>query len=672
MEKMPLVSVIIPIYNVECYLDTCIISVVYQTYSNLEIILVDDGSPDNSPEICDVWAEKDSRITVVHKENGGLSDARNTGLRYANGEYIAFVDSDDWISINMIENMVHAMLRYQADMVICQFVNVYPDGRTEKSFSEKRKEEILNQNQVLELLSEDEKITSHVWRKLYKRAYIPEGIFPVGKNFEDIYVMPDLVLPCKKFVYLSDGYYFYRFNEKGIVRSLKLEDLFDLYDAIEVFYRKTKYFLGGRAEEFITNKKIALYCSCINSGASDINLIKYSKKRIRNDLRHTQFCFAKGYKNKGFLFAIKYMSCFDRILFSIFTRVKGSCLRVIKLCYLSMVFIRKYQKIKGPKFLVLCTPQHGNLGDRALLEAERKFVEEYFPEYTFFSLPLEISRGIKVLRRFIHKQDIVALQAGGNIGTLYPGIHRTQEKVIRCVSKKINFIFPQTFFYSDNKQGKKFLERTKKLYSSCKCLKVFVRDNSSYEFIKRELPSVEVVLKPDMALMCHYDKRLIRQNRALLCLRNDGESTLTNSEKENILKYASKHFLILKQIDTHVYYDIPNDNEAGKYIMNVWDEMAASEIIFTDRLHAMLFAVITNTPCVVFLSKSSKTEGVYEWIKDCDYIRLIYDIRELDEAVREVLRCSEKEFVLDKIQEEFDGMAKQIKLSCMLYGKRGN
>ena len=92
-----LISVIIPIYNVEAYLDECIASVIAQTYSNLEIILVDDGSPDNCPQMCDEWAAKDSRIRVIHKENGGLSDARNAGIDIATGEYIAFVDSDDWI-----------------------------------------------------------------------------------------------------------------------------------------------------------------------------------------------------------------------------------------------------------------------------------------------------------------------------------------------------------------------------------------------------------------------------------------------------------------------------------------------------------------------------------------------------------------------------------------------
>ena len=105
---MDLISVIVPVYKVEPYLDKCVRSIVEQTYQNLEIILVDDGSPDNCGAICDAWAEKDSRIKVIHKENGGLSDARNAGMDVATGQWIAFVDSDDWIAEEMYESLLNA------------------------------------------------------------------------------------------------------------------------------------------------------------------------------------------------------------------------------------------------------------------------------------------------------------------------------------------------------------------------------------------------------------------------------------------------------------------------------------------------------------------------------------------------------------------------------------
>ena len=108
-DDVDLISVIVPVYKVEPYLDRCVQSIVDQTYGNLEIILVDDGSPDNCPAMCDAWAEKDSRIKVIHKENGGQADARNVGMAVATGEYVAFVDSDDWIDIRMYQRMHEAM-----------------------------------------------------------------------------------------------------------------------------------------------------------------------------------------------------------------------------------------------------------------------------------------------------------------------------------------------------------------------------------------------------------------------------------------------------------------------------------------------------------------------------------------------------------------------------------
>ena len=202
----PMVSVIVPVYKVERYLEQCLVSIVHQSYRHLEILLVDDGSPDNCPQLCDMWAQRDSRIHVIHKPNGGLSDARNAGLRQAHGDLVAFVDSDDWLALDMIEKMTDAMLRNQADMVICQYVVAYADGRFEKRAPENGPEEILNQQQALSELLIDGRLTNHVWRKLYWRNKVPKDIFPKGRNFEDIYVMPELFASCKKIVYLFKKY----------------------------------------------------------------------------------------------------------------------------------------------------------------------------------------------------------------------------------------------------------------------------------------------------------------------------------------------------------------------------------------------------------------------------------------------------------------------------------
>ena len=129
MEQDPLVSIIIPVYKVEKFLDECVASVAAQTYANLEILLVDDGSPDNCPAMCDAWAARDPRIRVIHKPNGGLSDARNTGIAGATGAYIYFADSDDTVAPTLVEDCLNAMREYDADLVMFQFDTISENNK---------------------------------------------------------------------------------------------------------------------------------------------------------------------------------------------------------------------------------------------------------------------------------------------------------------------------------------------------------------------------------------------------------------------------------------------------------------------------------------------------------------------------------------------------------------
>lgn len=171
---MELISVIVPIYKVEQYLERCINSLVHQSYINMEIVLVDDGSPDRCGEICDSWAAKDSRIKVVHKKNGGLSDARNAGVEVAAGEYIAFVDSDDWLHLDYLQKLYQTMQETRSDIVECEIIHT--TGEEEVPEFDKIKPEIYSPQDALRYLIEDRIFHQYVWNKLYKRKVIA-GIF---------------------------------------------------------------------------------------------------------------------------------------------------------------------------------------------------------------------------------------------------------------------------------------------------------------------------------------------------------------------------------------------------------------------------------------------------------------------------------------------------------------
>lgn len=180
---MDLISVIVPIYNVEPYLDRCVKSIVEQSYDRLEIILVDDGSPDNCPALCDAWAERDSRIKVIHKTNGGLSDARNAGLAAAAGDLICFIDSDDWIEPDFLSALYHAMEQTGAEIAECATQYVAEDGaviRTRKAASGP-----LDRTEALRRLVLEDGVYQTVWNKLYRREAVQGIPFAVGKTNED-------------------------------------------------------------------------------------------------------------------------------------------------------------------------------------------------------------------------------------------------------------------------------------------------------------------------------------------------------------------------------------------------------------------------------------------------------------------------------------------------------
>lgn len=211
------ISVIIPVYKVEAYLDQCVASVVAQSYTNLEIILVDDGSPDRCPQMCDAWAEKDNRIKVIHKTNGGISNARNAGLEIATGDYVAFVDSDDWVDPCMYEKLLAALHKEGADICACNILSCYPDCQQAWGCSQYT---VGDSEKILSMLYADTSYPVSVWNKLYRRELWEDIRFPVGITCgEDAMTTCRLVAAAKKIVQINLPLYFYRIRENSIMTS---------------------------------------------------------------------------------------------------------------------------------------------------------------------------------------------------------------------------------------------------------------------------------------------------------------------------------------------------------------------------------------------------------------------------------------------------------------------
>lgn len=230
MEK---ISVIIPIYKVEAYLEKCVISVRHQSYQNLEIILVDDGSPDGCGELCDRFAEEDPRIRVLHKENGGLSDARNKGLDIATGEYILFVDSDDFIHPQMVEILYRNLQAAEADISVCGFLSVEEGEEVSLALSGESKTEVFEGEEVMHCLQHRNLLTVVAWNKLYKRSLFAELRYPKGKLHEDEFLIHHLLHQCKRIVYTDGKLYYYLQRSGSIMGMLKWNSVADGWQAYE-------------------------------------------------------------------------------------------------------------------------------------------------------------------------------------------------------------------------------------------------------------------------------------------------------------------------------------------------------------------------------------------------------------------------------------------------------
>lgn len=225
------ISIIVPVYNVEKYLNKCVDSILNQTFKDFELILVDDGSPDNSGTICDQYAKEDPRVRVIHKENGGLSSARNAGIEVAQGRYLGFIDSDDYIAEDMYELLHNNIIKEDADLSICGIYDVYK-GKDPKVLSEFRK--VCTKEETIKMVLEAKLISVHAVNKLYKKELFKDVKYPVGKITEDAAIIFQILEQCKKIAVDTTQKYFYFHRDESI--SSKKFSVRDL-DTIETWQK---------------------------------------------------------------------------------------------------------------------------------------------------------------------------------------------------------------------------------------------------------------------------------------------------------------------------------------------------------------------------------------------------------------------------------------------------
>ncbi|QJX64179.1 polysaccharide pyruvyl transferase [Niallia circulans] len=292
-----------------------------------------------------------------------------------------------------------------------------------------------------------------------------------------------------------------------------------------------------------------------------------------------------------------------------------------------------------PNILLVGTPEHGNLGDQAITFAERKFLNDNFEDFNIVELQFsEVKYCKERLKNILKKRDIIMLHGGGNLGIEYPAEEELRRDIINNFKNQKIILFPQTIYFEDSDNGEIELEKTREIYSSHNDLTLIAREKKSYSIMKNTFKNNRVILTPDIVMYLNQSNVDANRKDVLFCFRNDVESILDeNFKKQIIALLSSTHNVIIS--DTVVNYSIKK-NKRDKELKRIWSAFNNSKLVITDRLHGMVFAAITSTPCIVFSNYNHKVKGTYNWLKHLSYIKFVENRGEVFQHIDELLNLT--------------------------------
>lgn len=675
LKKMEeLVSVIVPVYNVEKYLEKCILSIINQTYKNLEIILVDDESPDNCGKICDNYAEKDKRIQVIHKENGGLSSARNIGFNVASGKYIIFVDSDDYLYDNAIEILVYHMYK-KIDFVHFYAVNFneqYEISKENEEYYVKKNtyEGIYEGYRLLIKLLKNKDFRSPVQLYLFRKSFLKNNnlMFHEGIIHEDEEFMIRAFIRAHKCMILPLVLYAHRIrndsimgvkigykNTNGLYSGLiqvideyeKSDEIYKEAYEVAIFHLLKLYFQRLTASSDKYKECSRIQTKQIKKVISKQNL-DYVKLKVKIYLifySEIEFLKRKGVK-KLLQKAKKNIAIKSRIIDK-----------------QSKSILKKLNSQHKNRIIVLCVPHnHSNRGDIAISLAQKDFINASFPKHELIEVPTQLCEyHASKIAKLIKDEDMIFICGGGWFGSLWRHNQVAAMSVLkRCPNNKI-IVFPQTIYYTNDKNGNRELKSDTSFFRKLEEIYFCVRDKESFECISNNNMLNEhstILYLPDMVLtyLPKINKKdMPRQDKISVCLRNDMERVLSFEMQNKIVEFLTNKAEKIEYFSSNQRDNLVSMVDREKSINEFLKQFITSKLIVTDRLHCMIFALITGTPCIAFDNKTGKVSGVYEWIKQKEYIKVVKNFQEF-ESVFKTLHFLE----YDSFQEYYVSMLTPI------------
>lgn len=321
---------------------------------------------------------------------------------------------------------------------------------------------------------------------------------------------------------------------------------------------------------------------------------------------------------------------------------------------------KKYERKVDKQYILFGTPLHGNIGDHAITIAEYKLLEDIGINNLFEIPSFKRQYIIKYLKEHISKNAIIMINGGGFMGSQWIGEEEMIRDVVSSFPNNKIVIFPQTIYYKQDENGQAEMKKSLEIYKKHQNLVICTRERISYEFAKKNIPNANIILVPDIVLyMNNKTKSQYKRDGILACLRKDVEKNINVKDEEKLIESLKKYSTKVDFTDTVISKNI-SEKERKKIFDEKLNEFKKYKLVVTDRLHGMIFAAITNTPCLAIGNYNYKVKGVYEWIKNLEYIEYIENYENIEQNIKELLNKTNCEYKLDSINE-FEKIKKLLK-----------
>ena len=676
-----LVSIIVPCYNVEKYFERCIKSLVSQTYKDIEIILIDDGSTDATSNLINRYKDTDKRIIVKKQQNIGLSGARNAGLKIAKGEYVCFVDSDDYVDKNYIKRMYAELERTGSDICACNYSYVYEDGVVEPRATDG--------NFVCDswaglkdMFSGQQKTGVVTWNKLYKKDLFKDNkiVFPVGKVNEDNFTTYKLYYFAKKICYVSDSLYYYVQRDDSIMGrdfDKRRMDVIEAYEETVAFFEK--YQLDEDISEYLNCYRAMIYVNLYNKIVR-CGYVGPEKNILKNDILTQKKKYLKNQVlSRKLKMMIRLLSTLPGIYNFVVRRGGNAHLKKTGNNYPRLFrakhYIRMLQNLLKKQlsnekldidynnsviFLLAC--DYNNIGDVLIRVSQEDFLRKNLGGKRIVTIGFtDTYRFLKDIEKNATKDTAVVLTGGGDVDDRYTELERARNYIIKLLAGKGCRIisFPQTVDFSNTKKGAFCLKKTKKAYASNKNFVFFAREKKSYDFASASFEGTKICLTPDIVLSHDTLASGKKRNGIGFLLRSDREKNIDEDFINSLLKNLKGKYKISK--DDMVVNEFQKD-KIYDYLNAKIDFVSSKQLIITDRLHGMILCYITNTPCIVFPNVNHKiTETYKNWLAGKQNFIVLEDNKDIKAILKDIDDlCKIKQLKKGSLRKDFNTLVEVL------------